>query len=109
MGFRSIEMTAALRDFVPGRVGRQLRPLRYHMEVARDFEQGIEDERPRFGDCLFHRQNAHEVIAHAQVVSLGLDIGIAHLEIFSRPALHVRIGSRQPQLRSGWRPSRPYR
>ena len=100
-------MAAAFGDFLACPVRRQLRPLRHDVEVARDLEQGIEDERPRFGDCLFHRQDAHEVIAYAQVVTLGFDIGIADLAIQelgglritgNAPIVEVQQPTEEPEL-----------
>ncbi len=74
-------MTTALGHFLPCLVGRQLHPFRNYMEIAGDLEQRIEDKWARFGDRFFHGQDAHEMISHAQMVTLCLDIGIAHLEI----------------------------
>ena len=75
-GLRNVEVAAALVHFLPRLVGRERRPFRDHIEVARDLQQSIEHQRPCLGDGFLHRQHADEVIAHAQMVALGLDIGI---------------------------------
>ena len=74
-------MAAALGHFLPCLVSRQLHPFRNDMEIAGDLEQRIEDKWPRLGDRFFHGQDAHEMIAHAQMVTFRFDIGIAYLEI----------------------------
>ncbi len=60
---------------------RHRRPLRDDIEVRRNLQQRIEHKRPRLGDGLFHGQHADEVVADAQMVALGLDVGVDHLVV----------------------------
>jgi hypothetical protein len=49
------------------------------MEVGRNLQQCVQHERPRLRDGLFHRQHAADVVADAQLVVLGFDVGIHYL------------------------------
>src|SRR5580704_15638116 len=59
------------------------------MEVARDLQQCIEHQWPRLSDSFLHRQDAHEVIAHPQMVAFGFEIGIDDLEIQELGVLRI--------------------
>ena len=72
-------MAAALVDFLAGLVRRERRPFRNDSEVGRDLQQRIERQGPRLGDGLFHRQHPDDVIAHAQMIALGFDVGVDDL------------------------------
>ena len=76
---RHIEVAAALVDFLAGLVRRERRPLRDDVEVGRNLQQRVQHQGPRLGDGLFHRQHANDVIAHAQMIALGFDVGVDHL------------------------------
>ena len=78
-GLRHIEVAAALVDFLAGLVRRERRPLRDDVEVGRNLQQRVEDQGPRLGDGLFHRQHADDVIAYAQMIALRFDVGVDHL------------------------------
>jgi hypothetical protein len=78
-GLAHIEVAAALVHFLPGLRHRKRSPLRDDVEVAFDLEEPVKYQRPRLGDGLFHRENADEMIADAEVVALRLDVGIDHL------------------------------
>src|SRR5208283_5659423 len=41
--------------------------------------QRIERQWPRFGDGLFHGQDTHDLIAHAQMIAFGLDVRVDDL------------------------------
>ena len=82
-------MAAALVHFLPRFISWEWRPLRHYTEIARNLEQRIEHQRPCFGDGLFHRQHADEVIAHAQMVALGLNVRIDDLIIEKLRALRM--------------------
>jgi hypothetical protein len=47
--------------------------------LAGIFSSCVQHQRPRLGDGLFHRQHTDKVIADAQVIALGFDIGVDHL------------------------------
>jgi hypothetical protein len=49
------------------------------MEVARNLQQCVQHARPCLRDGLFHRQRAADVVADAQMVALGFDVGIHYL------------------------------
>ena len=78
-GLRDVEVPAALVHFLARLVRRERRPFRDDIEVRRNLQQRIEHQGPRLGDGLFHRQHADEVIAHAQMIALGFDVGVDHL------------------------------
>ena len=78
-GLRHIEVAAALVDFLAGLVRRERRPFRNDSEVGRDLQQRVERQGPRLGDGLFHRQHADDVIADAQMIALGFDVGVDDL------------------------------
>jgi hypothetical protein len=63
---------------------------------------------PGLCDGLFHRKDADEVIAHAEVIALCLDVGIDHLkiEILRRlrlardaPVIEVEQPAKEAELR----------
>jgi hypothetical protein len=49
------------------------------MEVGRNLQQCVQHARPCLRDGLFHRQRAADVVADAQMVALGFDVGIHYL------------------------------
>ena len=51
-----------------------------HIEVGGDLNS-VENKRPRLGDGLLHRQHANDVIADAQMIALGLDVGVHNLVV----------------------------
>jgi hypothetical protein len=63
-------MTAALDNFLLGRVGSNRCPLSDCVEVGLDFEEPVEYERTGDIHCFAHREEAHEVVADAQVVAI---------------------------------------
>ena len=73
-GLRHIEVAAAFVNFLAGFVRRERCPFRNDSEVGWDLQQRIERQWPSFGDGLFHRQDPHDVISHAQMIALGLDV-----------------------------------
>ena len=77
--FGHIEVAAALVHFFAGLVRGERRPLRDHIEVGRNLQQRVEYQGPRFGDGLFHRQHPDDVIADAQMIAFGFDVGVDHL------------------------------
>ncbi len=72
-------MAAALVYFLAGLVRREWCPLRDDIEVGWNLQQHVEHEGARLGDGLFHRQDADDVIAYAQMVAFGLDVRVHHL------------------------------
>ena len=78
-GLRHIEVAAALVHFLACFVGSQRRPLGYDVEVRGDLQQLIQNKGPGLGDSLLHRQYADKVIAHAEMIALGLNVGIDNL------------------------------
>ena len=57
------------------------RPFRDGIEVRGNLQQRIEHQRPGFADGLLHGQHADEVIAHAEMIALGFDVGVHHLVV----------------------------
>jgi hypothetical protein len=47
----------------------------------------VQDERPGLSDRLFHRQDAHKVIADAEVIAFGFDIRVDDLIVEKLRAL----------------------
>ncbi len=72
-------MAAALVHFFAGFVRGKRRPLRDDIEVGGNLQQRVQHKGPRFGDGLFHRQHADDVIAYPQMIAFGFDIGVHHL------------------------------
>ena len=79
--FETLKWRAALVDFLARLVLRERRPFGHGIEVRRNLEQRIEHQRPGLGDGLLHRQHADEVIADAEVIALGFDVGVDHLVV----------------------------
>ena len=80
-GLRDIEVAAALVDFLARLVRCKRRPFGARHRSCRDLQQRVEHQRPRLGDGLFHRQNANKVVADAQMIALGFDIGVDDLVV----------------------------
>src|ERR1017187_90780 len=88
-------MAAALVYFLPRFLRCNRCPFGGDKEIARDLQKRIKDKGPRFRYCLFHRENADEVIANAKVVAFGLDVRIDDLVVeklgMLRPTGHAPI------------------
>ena len=106
-GLRHIEVAAALGDFLPRLVRCKRRPLGHDIEVARDLQQGVQHQRPRLGDGLFHGQHADNMVADAQMIALGLDIRVHHLIVEKlrglrlardAPFVEVQQPAKEPKL-----------
>ena len=80
-GLRNIEVPAAGIDFLAGLRRRQRRPLGHNVEVGGNLEELVEHEGPGLADGLFHREHAHGVVAHAEMIALGLDVRVDHLVV----------------------------
>src|SRR6266567_3904812 len=80
-------MATALVHFLACSVAGERRPLRYNVEVAGNLQQSVEYQRPRLCNCFLHRQYANEVIAHAQMIALSLNVGVDGLVIEKLRAL----------------------
>jgi hypothetical protein len=72
-------VASTLVHFLAGLVRGERRPFRDDIEVGRNLEQCVQHERPRLCDGLFHRQHADDVVADAQMVAFGFDVGINYL------------------------------
>jgi len=72
-------MAAALVHFLARLVGSQRSPLGHNVEVRGDLQQLIQNKGPGFSDRLLHRQHADKVIAHAEMIALGFNVGIDNL------------------------------
>ncbi len=63
-GLCHVVVPAALGSFFAGRAGSERGPLRYHVKVPGDLKELIKHERPGLANCLFHREDADDMIAH---------------------------------------------
>ena len=107
-GLAHVEMATAFVHFFPGLCHRKWRPLGDDIEVALNLEEPVKDQRPCLCNGLFHREDADEMVADAEVVALRLDVGVDHLvvEVLRRlrlarnaPVIEVEQAAEEAKLR----------
>jgi hypothetical protein len=100
-------VAAALVHFFAGLVRGERRPLRDHIEVSRNLQQGVEHQGPCLCDGLFHRQHPDDVIADAQMIAFRFDVGVDHLIVEklrglrlagNTPVVIIQQAAEEPEL-----------
>jgi len=91
-------VAATLIYFLASLRHRKRSPFGDDVEVALDLEEPVKDQWPGLCNCFLHREDANEVIANTEVVTLRLDVGVHHLKVevlsrlrLARDALLIKV------------------